>query len=321
MTEHDMISVIIPCFNARPWIAETITSALQPCSQRVEIIVIDDGSTDGSADLVRAQFPAQVQVVTTPNRGVSQARNLGIELARGDTFVFLDADDVVTPGKFERQIHLLKTSGADVIYANWQRLRLDPDGSYRPAETTERRMQKPPEIELVADFWCPTGAYLFRRAIVEKTGGFLARFPVIQDARFVLDCALHGGRFAHDPNVACLYRTHAENSVSTRSRTAFLRDCLTNAIEIESHWRASGSLTRSQRQALLGVFNGVACGSLNVDASCFDLACCHAERLARRAILPGRWHTRLLARLIGYRRVLEVNARLRGILRPFRTTA
>src|SRR5690242_17514971 len=116
-----LISVVVPCYNARRWLGETLRSALQPCAFPAEVLVIDDGSTDGSGALVREEFPA-VRVVTTPNRGVSHARNLGIGLARGELFVFLDADDMLPPGRLDRHARVLEATGADVAYGNWQRL-------------------------------------------------------------------------------------------------------------------------------------------------------------------------------------------------------
>src|SRR5205085_1806648 len=119
--------------NAERWLAETLRTALQSPTVPADVIVIDDGSTDGSADVVRREFP-DVRLTRTENRGVSHARNLGIKLARGDRLVFLDADDLLAPGKIDRQCKVMDQTGADVVYGNWQRLRAGPDGSYAPAE-------------------------------------------------------------------------------------------------------------------------------------------------------------------------------------------
>jgi glycosyltransferase involved in cell wall biosynthesis len=295
------ISLIIPCYNARRWIEEAIRSACQPCAQQVEILVIDDGSDDGSAELVRGRFP-QARVVTTPNRGVSAARNLGISLATGEFFVFLDADDVLAPGKLDRQVALQRATGADVVYGDWQKLCPDSEGHDQPAEVVHRALEGDAQIALFTGFWCPTGAYLFTRRIVERVGGFRPQLPVIQDARFALDCALHGGSFVHDAAIAVLYRVHTEGSVSTRSRTAFLHDCLTNIIEVHAWWQARQELTPLRREAVTDMLQHVAVGSCGLAPALFWEACRQLEQIAPGYIPPRRASVRALSRLLGYPR-------------------
>ncbi|HLJ95094.1 MAG TPA: glycosyltransferase [Gemmataceae bacterium] len=312
MSRH--VSIIIPCYNARPWIEETIASAVANCGPGDEIVVIDDGSSDGSSEVVRERFP-DVPLIQTPNRGVSHARNLGIEKSSGEYLVFLDADDLLTPGKIARQKQIADRTGVDVVYGNWQRLRTGPDGKYAVAETVERQMTGIPEIELFLGFWCPTGAYLFRRRIVDKVGGFNLRLPVIQDQRFVIDCATHGATFEHDHEVACLYRVHTSGSVSTRSQAQFLRDCLTNAPEVRDWWEAHGGITQERNHALFEVFNMVAIGAQELDQELFEQACTEIHHLQPD---PLRWRRpviRLLESFIGYRKSVVVRSKVRTLKR------
>ncbi len=105
------VSVIIACYNAQPSIAQAIRSVLQQSDPPREIIVIDDGSTDGTTAQVRpfAADPATgVQLIRQDNRGESAARNRGIERASGQFLAFLDADDLWLPGKTARQLHALR---------------------------------------------------------------------------------------------------------------------------------------------------------------------------------------------------------------------
>src|SRR3974390_3591568 len=87
-----LVSILIPCYNARPWIAQCIQSAIDQTYPHKEIVVVDDGSTDGSLDVIR-DFGDRVRVETGPNRGSNVARNRLIELSRGDWLSFLYADD------------------------------------------------------------------------------------------------------------------------------------------------------------------------------------------------------------------------------------
>src|SRR5687768_8969930 len=92
-----MISVIIPCYNAAPFIAETLISIFEQKDVFLEVIVIDDGSTDTSASIIK-EFGDKVQYHYQTNSGVSSARNKGLVLAKGDYVIFFDADDKMSEG-------------------------------------------------------------------------------------------------------------------------------------------------------------------------------------------------------------------------------
>ena len=99
------VSVIIPAFNAARFVGEALQSVLAQDRPAEEVIVIDDGSTDSTAEAAAA-FPG-VNVIRSPHRGVSAVRNLGVELCTGDFIAFLDADDLWAPSKLRRQLDLL----------------------------------------------------------------------------------------------------------------------------------------------------------------------------------------------------------------------
>ena len=99
------VSVIIPAYNAAAHIARAIDSVLAQSTPPLEIIVVDDGSTDDTAELVARRYP-QVTCVRQDNRGCGQARNTGCTAARGDWLAFLDADDAWLPAKLEKQLAL-----------------------------------------------------------------------------------------------------------------------------------------------------------------------------------------------------------------------
>src|SRR5207248_2091455 len=156
-------SVIIPCFNASRWIRETLDSVCAGQSMELEIIVVDDGSTDDTAAIVEQEF-AQARLIRTPNRGASHARNTGTHAATGDYIQYLDADDLLAPGKIAVQLRALDKSGAEVAYGDWQRLIPGWDVEFIPGPIVARQMRRAPELELFLDFWCPPAAYLLRRS-------------------------------------------------------------------------------------------------------------------------------------------------------------
>lgn len=114
-----LVSIVIPAFNAERFIAKTLASAQAQTYENIELVVVDDGSTDGTRSIVETLGAAdkRLRLFSTPNRGVARARNLGIENARGAYVAFLDADDLWHPTKIERQVEALNVHQSDPHWA------------------------------------------------------------------------------------------------------------------------------------------------------------------------------------------------------------
>ena len=115
MPRADLVSVVIPTYNYAHFVADAVDSALAQTHEPVEVIVVDDGSTDDTA-AVLGRFGERITTIRKPNGGLSSARNAGIRAARGDFIAILDADDVWMPDKVQRQLALLRDhAGAGAI--------------------------------------------------------------------------------------------------------------------------------------------------------------------------------------------------------------
>src|SRR3990172_2985097 len=101
-----LVSVVIPTYNSAQFIGEAVRSVLEQTYSHHEVIVVDDGSTDNSEDVLRL-FGERIQYIHQENRGPSAARNGGIRLAKGDYICFLDADDLWLPGELEVQVSFM----------------------------------------------------------------------------------------------------------------------------------------------------------------------------------------------------------------------
>jgi GT2 family glycosyltransferase len=106
-----LVSILIPAYNAENWIAETIRSAMAQTWPRTEIIVVDDGSRDGTAEAARRFAGKNVCVVTKENQGAAATRNHALKLSQGDYIQWLDADDLLAPDKIERQLAAVRDAG------------------------------------------------------------------------------------------------------------------------------------------------------------------------------------------------------------------
>lgn len=113
-----LVSVIIPCYNAAPYLNDTVESALKQSYPHLEVIVVDDGSTDNSPQIIESfSQHANFVPLKQANSGVSAARNTGIQHAKGEFIAFLDADDWMYPDNIAKKVHALANTQADVVYS------------------------------------------------------------------------------------------------------------------------------------------------------------------------------------------------------------
>jgi glycosyltransferase involved in cell wall biosynthesis len=192
-----LVSIIIPCRNGEGFIGAAIASALAQTYARTEIIVIDDGSTDSTLDVIRS-FGDRVLWESGPNQGASRARNRGLALARGEVVQFLDADDRLYPTKIAAQLDVMGQSCADSVYCDaWAH-----EMSASPTNGRIRRhAQSDDSIIAALGSNAGTTAGLHRREIVENAGGFDESLPCAQERDLHLRLACLGGKAATLPKV------------------------------------------------------------------------------------------------------------------------
>jgi glycosyltransferase involved in cell wall biosynthesis len=117
-----LVSIIIPCYNSELWIADSIESCLNQTYSHIEIIIVNDGSTDKSVNIINAfveKFPEKISVISKTNGGSSSARNLAIKYSKGDYFIFLDSDDLLEIDAVERFLDTINTQKVDIAVGDW----------------------------------------------------------------------------------------------------------------------------------------------------------------------------------------------------------
>lgn len=209
------VSCIIPAFNSERFVGEAIASVLAQSHQPVEVIVVDDGSTDATADAVRRCGPA-VRYIHQPNAGPPAARNAGIRVARGDFIAFLDADDRWHPEKLARQLALFDAEpGLDCCLTL---VRLFWEAGLRAEEMAYREKGRV-EVETQQQ-----SSMLVRRAAFDVVGLFDPDLPhaaLMEWFERAQGCGLRIGRL---PDVVVERRMHAANfSRSQNNREEVLR--------------------------------------------------------------------------------------------------
>jgi glycosyltransferase involved in cell wall biosynthesis len=181
------VSAIIPAYNAAQTVGRAVESCLSQTHSPIEVLVVDDGSTDGTADVV-AGFGTTARLERKPNGGPASARNHAARLARGDWLGFLDADDRWLPRKLEKQLTLAVSDDVAVI----QTLAAGSTEQI-PHEVTFSQLW---ETNLVC-----TSSVLIRRSVFERLKGFNERLICSEDYHLWLRVAASGGRILTYPEV------------------------------------------------------------------------------------------------------------------------
>jgi glycosyltransferase involved in cell wall biosynthesis len=202
-----MVSVVIPVYDAGRRLLEAVATVEQQGYEPIEVIVVDDGSTDETPDLIR-QLGARVRAVRQPNAGPAAARNRGLVLARGELFAFIDADDLWPAGKLHLQVErLLAEPELDVVLG---RVSYAPEGG---ALYPELRWEDPDERTIVN---VHVGSGLFRRRAFERVGPFDATLRFNEDTDWLLRAREHGLRIRILEDVTLIYRLHESNMTRDR---------------------------------------------------------------------------------------------------------
>jgi len=229
-----LVSTIIPAYNAERWIGAAIQSALGQGVEQ-EIIVIDDGSTDGTARVAEG-FGAPVVVHSQRNSGVSQARNLGLHLAKGNYIAFLDADDFWFPSKLTKQLAAFAafpeagtvicdeahvTDQGTVIHESFFATR-----SFAAEIPSGPAVLPKPLTWLVKESFFPTSSVIARRSVALKAGDFDPTLRIVEDRDYWIRLALHGP-VAVVPEVLLRYRTGGNQGLSVANRSLWVQSLKT----------------------------------------------------------------------------------------------
>ena len=217
------VSVVIPVYNCDRFVAWTVESVLQQSYTHYEVIVVDDGSTDNSYQVLQPYFD-RIHYIYQDNQGVAAARNRGIQQATGDFIAFLDHDDYWLPDKLEKQVALWQQYPTwEIIHSGWRRV-----DTWGNALGNITPWQKAPTLDLEAWIrWKPVllSAMLFRRDWLLQIGGLDTNFRQACDVDLVLRLTLRGCQTGWLQEITTCYREHDRN------------DSLNTTIQAQESWQ------------------------------------------------------------------------------------
>ena len=245
-----LVTIGIPCYNAAQWIAASVQSALDQTWPDTEVIVVDDGSTDGSVDVLQ-KFGSSIRVIQASHGGANRARNTVLKVASGEWIQYLDADDYLLPGKIERQFaEAGSPEEADVIYSpilleEWK------DGRALPLKDEPIDSTTDVYSQLLRWQLPQTGGGLWRKAVFEAIGGWDEDPAILCDEH---DCYLRalqaGKRFVFAPTPGAVYRIWSEQTRCHQDQPAVIAGRTAVSEALRAWLRNRGQWTPAHKDAL-----------------------------------------------------------------------
>lgn len=217
-----LVSVIIPTYNMCQWIDESIDSVLAQSYPHCEIIVVDDGSADGTRRFLHDKYGSQILYAYQENRGRAAARNEGFSLSQGKLIQFFDADDIMEPHALDARVAFLQKNTEYAVAYSHTCAFYDDDPDYLFEKANRRRENYISGDILLAEIESPflgPPMTLLRREWVERVGGMDESLERNEDWHFFMKIAVMGGRFAFvDGPPVARFRVRREISLDSAAR-------------------------------------------------------------------------------------------------------
>jgi len=292
--QKGLVSVIMPCYDAAPYLRQAIDSVLDQSWSEMELIVVDDGSTDGSPEITAAsaeRHGGRITLLRTQRQGPYPARNAGLSRASGEFVAFLDADDYWAPSFLETLRSALVGSDAALAYCGWQNVGAT-DRTNEPYVPPDYEQGDKVEMLLRSASPWPIHAALVRRSVIDEVGGFDTTLATCMD--YDLWLRIGASRpVVRVPEVLAYYRFHPGGQITSRQWR-----------QAENVWRVKRKfvdasphlVARLSRAKLQELIDGAL---LRRGYDCYwrrDLV--SARRIFRRSLRAGGWKLKDLKYLL-----------------------
>lgn len=323
---NPLVSICMPAYNAEKYLARTLRSALAQTYPRKEILVIDDGSRDGTLALARQFESATVKVIAQENRGQSATENRAIRESQGELLEFLDADDLMSPDKLEVQVRRLASEGDDcVATCRWGRFQEEPEDAYFRPEPFWTDLAP---VDWLVACWerhsmMHGASWLIPRAVIDRSGPWDETLSLINDFDFFPRVLLACRKVCFCPEAVTYYRSCLPTSLSGSTSPKALDSAIraleagtSNLLAAEDSPRTRRACVRQFQEFIYSYYPD--CGEYLARAEG------HVARLGGPQFGPqGGRAFRLAARLVGWRaaRRLQRWALRRGWRRPRKALA
>lgn len=254
-----MVSILVPAYNSEQFIEETLVSCVNQDYTAVEVIVVDDGSTDRTLEIAKRweNRHKNVYVFSQQNKGACAARNLALEKSTGEYVMFLDADNIISPNKVKAQMELLAAANDDMAVATcpWDRFYHTIEDAKFPKLNVYKDYDK--GFDLLMDLWnrsemFETACYLISHKLAIKAGEWVVGLKKNQDGEYFSRVLANASKVLFCPQGKLYYRTGDYDSVSKGNSKAKIEALLDSfirykqtALSYEESERVKVALTRN----------------------------------------------------------------------------
>jgi len=219
------ISIILPLYNGEEFIEKTLLSIGQQSFYDAELIVVNDGSSDSSCEIIHRVIRTSscpilknLKIINKENGGVASARNLGIKESKGEWLAFIDQDDVWLPHKLEHQVDLLHESNAKWCYSSF--VRFYSNGKEVLKQNGSKDRMETLRLLVSGKLFIPPSTVLVEKSVCVKEGGFDSNFIPSDEWDFFLTLA-EKYKSAYCPEVLVKFRSHPSSTAKKQKRKIF----------------------------------------------------------------------------------------------------
>jgi len=313
--EQNLVSVIIPCHNQERFLLSCLDSVIDQDYRPIEVIIVDDGSSDGTRRIMNDFRSAQrngivVKCIYQSQHGAPHARNQGCRQAKGEFIQFLDGDDILCSGKLSGQIDVFKNNkDIDVVYGDGQFLIHDCENLVRKDSIISIGVSSDIIESLLTGEWVPVFSYLSRRSAIISCGPWNNTLKINQDFEYFLRMAIQRCKFYYRAGITGLYRKHSSNSISEQTVSILGRTTRIILCRAEYSLKEQGGFTEQRISAMVEYYRRIARQVYPMDIECFENSINDVLRLCPQ-YLPKSNRARIISKIIGFRNYEKIAARI-----------
>lgn len=231
------VSVIIPVYNTEKYLEDCLESVINQTLRELEIILIDDGSTDSSYQIMeryKSQYPDRIQLLSKENGGQATARNMAIPLCRGEYIGFVDSDDYIEPSMYEKMYEKAVEMSADYVECNYINVKVNEAGEQeRIADYGSRVREYTCKKDMFIDPMLAPWNKMYRRELLQNSTVVFPEGLIYEDTAFCLNAISLVETFAYVPEkfVVHYYRGSSTMNINKSHKVADILDVLKNVID------------------------------------------------------------------------------------------